>query len=160
MHLSSPTTAPRSNHTENNARLLRQRAAYVERHQPYIAYLHLLLDRASLPASKWAQPNLTNMAAMVHELRGLNPEIEGLNGVVLGRFLHSILSPLLTWHGAQHLASPAFGLPPFISIESTTYRFPEVTRTRVLFEAFCVTADWSTDFDQWQAEGGPTAFGI
>ncbi len=139
-----------SNPTENSYQKLRKRNRYIAKHRPYLDYLLLLLERASLPASTYAQPNITSMAAMVEELRKLNPNNSRLNHIVLGRFLHRVLSPLLTWHGgtyaAQHL-SPNI----LLIMETTIYRFPEVGRSRSALEAFGMCGiEWSYDFDQWQ----------
>jgi hypothetical protein len=142
-----------SNHTEANPKILPKRAAYTASHWPYVSYLHLLLDRASLPASTWALPNVTNMAAMVSELRALYPEVPRLNAIVLGRFLHRFLSPLLKWHGGYYAeAKGRCGV--LLHRETTAYRLPEVQRSRVAFEAFTQTEfTWSNDFDQWHAIG-------
>ena len=138
------------NLTERSPKLVRQRAAYMAAHKPYVNYLHLLLDRASLPASVWALPNVTNMAAMVSELQSLYPEAPRLNAIVLGRFLHRILSPLLTWHGGYHAEAMGHG-GVLLHRETTSYRLPEVQRSRVAFEAFTQTEfTWSNDFDQWR----------
>jgi hypothetical protein len=141
------------NHTEANPKILPKRAAYVASHWPYVNYMELLLDRASLPASTWALPNVTNMAAMVSELRSLYPEAPRLNAIVLGRFLHRFLSPLLTWHGGYYAeAKRRFGA--LHHCETTAYRLPEVQRSRMAFEAFTQTEfTWSNDFDQWRAIG-------
>ena len=139
-----------SNHTEPSAKKLHKRARYIAKHRPYVDYLLLLLERASLPASTYAQPNVTSMAAMVEELRTLNPNNLELNHIVLGRFLNRVLFPLLTWHGgtygAQHL-SPNI----LLIMETTIYRFPEVGRSRAALEAFGMCGiEWSYDLDQWQ----------
>jgi hypothetical protein len=139
-----------SNHTEPSAKKLHKRTRYIAKHRPYVDYLLLLLDRVSLPASTYAQPNVTSIGAMVDELRLLNPSVAELNSIVLGRFLHRVLSPLLTWHGGQYSARY---LPRNIlmSLETTIYRFPEVGRSRAALEAFGMCGiEWSNDFDQWQ----------
>jgi hypothetical protein len=139
-----------SNHTEPSAKKLHKRNRYIAKHRPYVDYLLLLLDRASLPASTYAQPNITSMGAMVDELRLLNPDVAELNSIVLGRFLHRVLPTLLTWHGGQYSARY---LPKniLISLETTIYRFPEVGRSRAALEAFGMCGiEWPNDFDQWQ----------
>jgi len=139
-----------ANHTEPSAKQLHKRTRYIAKHRPYVDYLFLLLERASLPASTYAQPNVTSMAAMVEELRKLNPNDSGLNHIVLGRFIHRVLSSLLTWHGgtyAAQLLSPNI----LLIMETTVYRFPEVGRSRAALEAFGMCGfEWSHDFDQWQ----------
>ena len=139
-----------SNHTEPSVKKLHKRARYIAKHRPYVDYLLLLLERVSLPSSTYAQPNVTSMGAMVEELRLLNPDVAEVNSIVLGRFLHRVLSPLLTWHGGQYSARY---LPKniLISLETTIYRFPEVWRSRAALEAFGMCGiEWSNDFDQWQ----------
>lgn len=142
--------APCSNPTDYAPQQLRKRRAYLAAHMPYVDYLRLILDRASLPNSTSAQPNVTNIAAMAHELQGMNPRVVGLNAVVLGRFLHRILYPLLTWHGGYHaLGKGHCGADIFQ--ETTVYRLPEIGRSRAAFADFTETANrWSNDHDQWQ----------
>ena len=137
-------------HTEPSAKKLHKRTRYIAKHRPYVDYLLMLLERASLPASTVAQPNVTSMAAMVEELRTLNPNNSELNHIVLGRFLNRVLSPLLTWHGGTYVARH---LSPDILLimETTIYRFPEIGRSRAELEAFGTCGiEWSYDFDQWQ----------
>ena len=139
-----------SNHTEPSAKKLHKRNRYIAKHRPYVDYLLMLLERASLPASTVAQPNVTSMAAMAEELRALNPNNSELNHIVLGRFLNRVLSPLLTWHGGTYVARH---LSPDILLimETTIYRFPEIGRSRAALEAFGTCGiEWSYDFDQWQ----------
>ena len=139
-----------SNPTEPSAKKLQKRTRYIAKHRPYVDYLLLLLERASLPAGTHAQPNVTSMAAMVDELRTLNPNKSELNHIVLGRFLNRVLSPLLTWHGGTYVARH---LSPDILLimETTIYRFPEIGRSRAELEAFGTCGiEWSYDFDQWQ----------
>ena len=144
----------RSNHTETNSKVLRQRAVYAAAHHEYFVYLHHLLDIAALPASDAPLPNMTTMAAMVMELRAMHPTVPRLNGVVLGRVLHRVLPPpLLTWHGGLHqcLHLPNHSL---FAVETTIYRFPEVGRSRQAFENYSNrTIVWSSVVDQWQPRG-------
>jgi hypothetical protein len=140
-----------SNLTETSRQILSKRAAYVASHREYFYYLHLLLDRAALPQCNISQPNLTTMAAMVAELQELCPTAPWLNVVVLGRMLHRVLAPLLTWHGGrQNKWHPLTHVPLFA--ETTVYRFPEVRKARIGFERFNGEEwNWSNDHDQWQS---------
>jgi hypothetical protein len=143
-------TAPHSNHTDWNPKVLSKRVAYVAAHREYFDYLHLLLDRAALPHCDVYLPNLTTMAAMVHELRKLNPTVPWLNAVVLGRLLNRILPNLLTWHGGRH---SGWQLPcrTHVLVETTVYRFPEVQRAKLASEQFVgIGIEWSNNLDQWQ----------
>lgn len=142
---------PFSNHTEALQKIWPKRAAYLAAHGSYVAYLQLLLDRASLPASTWAVPNVTNIAAMVAEMGCLYPEMPKLNAIVLGRFLNRILFPLLRWHGGYHAV--AKGYCDVVEYQETTnYRLPEVRRSRTAFERFTKNeVTWSNDLDQWHA---------
>jgi hypothetical protein len=139
-----------SNHTETNPQLLLKRAAYVATHREYFGYLRLLLDRAALPRCDAYLPNLTSMAAMVAEMREMNPTTPWLNGVVLGRMLHRVLPRLLTWHGGRleewHSASKLS-----VTQETTIYRFPMVWQCRSAVADFMVAKlAWTNDHDQWQ----------
>ena len=140
-----------SNLTETTTKKLRQRAVFVAAHIEYFCYLHHLLDTATLPASDVPLPNMTTMAAMVVELRAMNPTAPWLNGVVLGRLLHRVLpSPLLTWHGGKHVA---YSLPcdSPVYVATSVYRFPEVQRARRAIEIGAEQERaWSNNFDQWR----------
>ena len=87
---------------------------------------------------------------MVEEMQVLNPAAPWLNGVVLGRMLHRVLAPLLTWHGGRQ----ANWYPPthtLVIAETTLYRFPEVQKARLGFERFIdAERNWQNDLDQWQ----------
>ena len=143
-----------SNLTETGTKILHRRAAYVTAHCEYLCYLCHLLDSATLPASEVPLPNMTTIAAMVAQMRAMHPTAPWLNGVVLGRVLHRVLpSPLLTWHGGLHSCQH---LPdrPFVAVETTIYRFPEVRRSRQALENFSnQTIAWSGDVDQWRPIG-------
>lgn len=146
MRISSP-----SNHTEQTPQKLANRMAYVMDHLVYFDYLQTLLDRAALPHCNIYEPNLTSMAAMVAELRELNPTLPWINAIVLGRVLHRVLPRLLTWHGASHAARGKFCRVPII-LPTTTYRFCEVSTGREAFELFVgESLHWSNDYDQWQS---------
>jgi hypothetical protein len=139
-----------SNHTETSPEKLLKRAAYVAAHREYFDYLHLLLDRAALPHCSVHLPNLTTMAAMAAELRALNPSVPWLNGVVLGRMLHRVLAPLLTWHGGGYDALHS-ARKLNVTQETTVYRFPTVQRCRSAIADFVVAKPaWTNDRDQWQ----------
>jgi hypothetical protein len=139
-----------SNHTESDAKKLRKRFRYISKHCVYLDYLRLLLDRASLPASTFALPNTSNMAALSQELRELYPHIPDLNHIVLGRVLNRVLPSVLTWHGGQH-AMQVWPRSILLIMETTIYRFPEVGRGRTAFESFAMrTVRWRNDLDQWQ----------
>lgn len=141
----------RSNHTETDSKVLRQRAAYVAAHCEYFDYVRHLLDTATLPASNTHLSNITTMAAMVAEMQAMHPTAPWLNGVVLGRFLHRVLpSPLLTWHGGLHRCRCLL-YHSSVVVETTIYRFPEIQRSRQTFESFSSqTIAWSSVVDQWQ----------
>ncbi len=139
-----------SNHTETSPQILLKRAAYVAAHRQYFDYLRLLLDRAALPHCNGHLPNLTTMAAMVGELRELNPTVPWLNAVVLGRLLNRILPNLLTWHGGRH-AGLQLPCRTDVLVETTVYRFPEVQRAKLAAEQFVgIGIEWSNNLDQWQ----------
>lgn len=150
MYFPSPAAATHSNHTETSPQKLLKRAAYVAAHREYFDYLRLLLDRAALPCCNVHLPNLTTIAAMVAELRALNPSVPWLNSVVFGRMLQRVLAPLLTWHGGKQAN---WYSPTHVSVivETTIYRFPEVQKARFGFERFIDTEwSWQNDLDQWQ----------
>lgn len=152
MHLSSPVVAPPSNHTDTDPQKLLKRATYVAAHREYFDYLHLLLDRATLPHSNGYLPNLTTMAAMVAELQVLNSTAPWLNGVVLGRFIHRVLPGLLTWHGGIYTIHGARSQAQ-LAVETTIYRFPEVTGARQSFDAYVPNWQiWTNELDQWQGK--------
>ena len=139
-----------SNHTEHHTKTLARRARYAAAHKEYFDYLHHLLDTATLPASTYAQPNVTSMADMMVELRAAHRAALWLNAVVLGRLLNRILPSLLTWHGGY---CPARNLPRgiLLVLETTKYRFPEVGRARAAYERYTNSVvDWSNNCDQWQ----------
>lgn len=139
-----------SNHTETNAKVLPKRAAYVAAHREYFEYLQLLLDRAALPHCNVHLPNLTTMAAMVAELRVLNPTAPWLNEVVLGRLLHRVLPRLLKWHGGKQSVFASVYSTHFF-IETTVYRLPEILLARRSFAMFVLQEiAWSNEHDQWQ----------
>lgn len=142
-----------SNHTETSTKVLRQRAAYVAAHREYFAYLHHLLDTATLPASDVPLPNMTTMAAMVAEMRAMHPRAAWLSGVVLGRLLHRVFSPMLTWHGGRHSVCRQYSRMTF-SVETTIYRFCEVPRGRKAFKFYASKEQgWTNNYDQWQDRG-------
>ena len=141
----------RSNHTETNSKVLRQRAVYAAAHCEYFDYLRHLLDTATLPASNAPLPNMTTMAAMLAEMRAMHPTAPWLNAIVLGRVLHRVLpSPLLTWHGGKHVTySLPLGSP--VCVATSVYRFPEVKRARRAIEVGLLQErTWSNNFDQWR----------
>jgi hypothetical protein len=139
-----------SNHTETSPQKLLKRAAYVAAHREYFDYLRLLLDRAALPHCDAYLPNLTSMAAMVAEVREMNPTAPWLNGVVLGRMLHRVLPRLLTWHGGR-LEEWHSACKLNVTQETTVYRFPTVQRCRSAVADFVATKPaWTNDYDQWQ----------
>lgn len=145
-------TAPHSNHTDWNPKILSKRAAYVAAHREYFDYLHLLLDRAALPHCNVHLPNLTTLVAMVAELQELNSTSPWLNGVVLGRVIHRLLPGLLTWHGGIYTTHGGRSQVQ-LAIETTIYRFPEVTRARHLFDAYASNWEvWTNELDQWQSK--------
>ncbi len=139
-----------SNHTETSPQILLKRASYVAAHREYLDYLRLLLDRAALPRCNVHLPNLTTMSAMVTELRAFYPTAPWLNAVVLGRVLHRVLAPLLTWHGGgQEKWHSICKLN--VTQETTVYRFPTVRRCRNAIADYLVAKPpWTNDHDQWQ----------
>ncbi len=138
-----------SNHTETSPQILLKRAAYVATHREYFGYLRLMLDRAALPHCNIHLPNLTTMAAMVDELRELNPTVPWLNAIVWGRVLHRVLPGLLTWHGSGHEAWHS-ACKLNVTQETTIYRFPTVRRCRSAIADYAVTKPaWTNDHDQW-----------
>jgi hypothetical protein len=152
MHSPFPAVAPPSNLTEPSSQILSQRARYVAAHREYLDYLHLLLNRAALPHCNRYLPNLTSIAALVGELRELNPAAPWLNAVVLGRLLNRVLPGLLHWHGNSYAVSRQPSYPPLI-VTTTEYRFCEVGRARLAYSAFLMSElEWESDYDQWRVQ--------
>jgi hypothetical protein len=152
MHSPSPATATLSNHTDRSPKKLSKRSAYVAAHREYFDYLYLLLNRAALPCCNQSLPNLTTMAALVGELRELNPAAPWINAVVLGRLLNRVLPGLLRWHGSTYAVSRLSPYSPFYAT-TTEYRFCEVGRARLALTAFLMSElEWESDHDQWRVQ--------